>query len=113
MRPRRRGSEHHQEQHYRCPRERRCKFSFHIWLMFLLSYWDTRGLSHPTSSVRGLLTLHTAVGGMDGVPAVAQAGIAQREDFLAVGIMLGDETVVVAEFDTPAPAHGEAVAEHL
>lgn len=81
--------------------------------MFLLSYWDTRGLSHPTSSVRGLLTLHTAVGGMDGVPAVAQAGIAQREDFLAVGIMLGDETVVVAEFDTPAPAHGEAVAEHL
>ena len=50
---------------------------------------------------------------MDGVPAVAQAGIAQREDFLAVGIMLGDETVVFTHLDSPAPPYGEAVAKEL
>ena len=50
---------------------------------------------------------------MDGVPAVAQAGEAQRENLHAVGIVLGDEAVVLTHLDTPSPSYGEAVAEQL
>ena len=50
---------------------------------------------------------------MDGVPTVAQTGEAEREDLLTIGIVLGDEAVVLTHLDTPAPSYGEAVAEQL
>lgn len=60
-----------------------------------------------------LFVFHAAVGGIHGVgPAVVRTAT-EGEDDAAVGIVLGDETGVVAGLRAPAPSDSEAVTEEL
>ena len=60
-----------------------------------------------------LFVFHAAVGGVDGVRKAVGSSTAEAENFTACGIVLRDESGIVALFDAPTPTHGEALAEQL